>query len=731
MSLRKEFQELKSATNTTADVQDKIHKQQRAGANNVGETLPPVRSEKSDTCDAVKGIVKHIEKKIWRHQSTLGTTESATIQRLMDHATRFPGLAEDLEEVRDELNLERLQVVELEDELTRQCEINCALLKEISTLATENESSRNSRAQSFGVVNAEICDNQKKEIDRLMIEVANFKSKLLNVEKSKSKLENDLAMMEKENAELQTVRKQLKLAESDARRIASQMENTSLLSSAEISSLQRQVDELEDKLSTAEHKIKELEQAEASNPSTDGLEKMKEEFDQLRRLDQDTINFFKTKVSELEAEIANARDEAKSSQMVESLEAQVAVLQASLRKGDVARAELESERENLVAEVERLNNNRKEPDDTSEEQQLRLEELQQLVDQKVEQFEKLRAGDQQQISSLRNEVVSLERQLSSARQQLEALSLQLQKRDEVEDQVDVLARKNVESLHAQINKLQNEMMKKQVELSESEVESAKEISALEDTIERMNAEMDQTIASKSKEIDELRRTIDTKEQKIRQIETEKEQLLLSMNEMMKNRRDEIDELQSEFMEMSSKAANQAREVQTLKLLLAESDYRKDEMDRLRARVTELSDQVSSRGDNKRSQSTSSINGDRTLTDLEVENSSLRQKLRKAVSEKQSAEEKLRDYVENKEGTSRTVQVLRERNTALKFEVEKLTRKLQKAQGLRRMSSSTDSSRNSRSTSDRSQNKLHQRTLGTVSSQSSEESSKIESIRFVI
>ncbi|KAL3927376.1 MAG: hypothetical protein SGARI_005344 [Bacillariaceae sp.] len=86
------------------------------------------------------------------------------------------------------------------------------------------------------------------------------------------------------------------------------------------------------------------------------------------------------------------------------------------------------------------------------------------------------------------------------------------------------------------------------------------------------------------------------------------------------------------------------------------------MQRLRARVHELDDQLTSNGAESPS--------------LEIENNDLRQKLRDAVAERQEAEEKLREYVAEKDG-SKQVHVLRERNAALKHEVEKLTKKMRK------------------------------------------------------
>jgi chromosome segregation ATPase len=242
----------------------------------------------------------------------------------------------------------------------------------------------------------------------------------------------------------------------------------------------------------------------------------------------------------------------------------------------------------------------------------------------------------------------------------------------MESTIDELSRKNVQSLHAQINKLQKEITKKQMEVSEAESENSKKIANLEETIDSMQLEMDENLAEKEKEIQELKNAIEQKENKALLLQKEKEQLVLTVNDMMKTRRNEIDELQRELMEMSTRSANQTREVQTLKLQLEESNYRKEEMDRLRMRVTELGDQLASRRDNS-----SYHGGDDSAVSLEVENSELRKKLRDAFSEKKEIEGRLQEYVSDKGDGSKQVQILRERNAALKSEVEKLTQKMKK------------------------------------------------------
>jgi chromosome segregation ATPase len=311
------------------------------------------------------------------------------------------------------------------------------------------------------------------------------------------------------------------------------------------------------------------------------------------------------------------------------------------------------------------------------ESQERFVTLQSKVDQKVEEFElthsgdkeaiarlqDTQSGDKEAIARLQEQVKSLQQELQDTLVTVEDLKNRLKEKEEGEETVEELARQNQQSVDCQINKLQTEMTKNHV----AEGDYKKKIQSYEDMIDSMQMEMEENLEEKEREIEELKRSVESNKIMIDRLTREKDQLVLSMNDMTSSRRDEIDELQTELMGMSTRAANQAREVQAVKLQLEESSYRKEEVERLRSRVRELGDQLTSR------------DGARTheKTALEVENSELRQKFRQLSTERQAAEDKLRGFVEDKQGGSKSIQVLRERNAVLKFEVEKLTKKLKK------------------------------------------------------
>ena len=76
-------------------------------------------------------------------------------------------------------------------------------------------------------------------------------------------------------------------------------------------------------------------------------------------------------------------------------------------------------------------------------------------------------------------------------------------------------------------------------------------------------------------------------------------------------------------------------------------------------------------------SRSKLSGDE-LDKLQQENSKLRESLRTVTLERRSLQEKLSSAASDKD--SRSMQVLRERNNALKQEVEKLMKRLKRVEG---------------------------------------------------
>ena len=74
---------------------------------------------------------------------------SGQIDDPIESSTNSRSTSDNIDELKAALDNERRQVIELEDELSRQCEINCSLMKEVSALSLETEVNRNIQAHEF------------------------------------------------------------------------------------------------------------------------------------------------------------------------------------------------------------------------------------------------------------------------------------------------------------------------------------------------------------------------------------------------------------------------------------------------------------------------------------------------------------------------------------------------------------------------------------------------------
>eukprot|EP00339_Tiarina_fusa_P025346 CAMPEP_0117058722 /NCGR_PEP_ID=MMETSP0472-20121206/40792_1 /TAXON_ID=693140 ORGANISM="Tiarina fusus, Strain LIS" /NCGR_SAMPLE_ID=MMETSP0472 /ASSEMBLY_ACC=CAM_ASM_000603 /LENGTH=1220 /DNA_ID=CAMNT_0004776155 /DNA_START=293 /DNA_END=3958 /DNA_ORIENTATION=- len=714
-----------------------------------------VTKRRSGPRTPVRGLVQSFESRISKRVDNpkVGDFEPPTLKRTTAKATagtvsqlRSTFEANDIEDLKDALNLERQAVLELEEELTRQCEINCSLLKEIGSLTSETESSRKMNVQQFE--NRNMAD--QKDVERMSSEISKLKSQLSKTEESKLSLTkklqetagDDKRKIDQLQDELNVMRTKVSTAEETRSKLSKQIERGASSDKQEIDRLKLKIRELQSTLSDAEQTIKCLEAQCVSN-ETDAKQNQQrlEELEKSLNEGSTKVSSQKTRIEGLEKEASDAKNlasELESKQLeVDGLNSLVNELQSNLVNADETKQELEKEKElgrhldslvqelkqqlvetegtcetltkdkvnqslvdeekidilqaqieTLAKELATVTESRDELENNERIHQEKFDILQTQVEDKVAEFEQTHHADKEAIGRLSEQVQSLQQELTDSFDHIEVLEKQLKQRDEVEETVEELTRKNQKSLDYQINKLQKELTNLQVESSSTEEEYKKKIQGLEEMVESMQSEVDERTGDKERELEDVKRRLENKDTFIARLTKEKEQLMLSMNDMTSSRRSEIDELQTELMEMSTRSANQAREVQTLKLQLEDSSYRKEEVNRLRSRVVELGDQLRARDGSRVHEKTA----------LEVENSDLRQRLRQISLERQTAEDKLREYVEeHKGGGSKSVQVLRERNAALKMEVEKLNRKLKKiyvAEQRRQSSESKNSTKNS-------------------------------------
>jgi chromosome segregation ATPase len=668
--------------------------------------------------------------------------------------------------LREALYFERQQVLELEAELTRQCEMNCTLLKEISWLAkeTENNRSRGPGAvlekgfdkkkierltsevvelkQVLKTVEDEktnlsnqfekIADSDRREIDRLALELNVAKSKLAKAEEAKSssgarfvpsipndrkevdRLRLQIRQMEIKLTESQQECHQLRQHASSGTSEAEELRGRAKLLEAhkvEMSKLQGELDRLKSQASRVDElegelaKLQEITTGHVSRgDEVDGLKSLVQSLESsLSDADATKAALLKEqeKTAELNSTIAKLRSDLKAAEArVQALSDEVAqkkitedeskarllnrveYLAKELQKANEQRDEIEmncrtqhtgkidnltSKVNSLSTELGRVTEERDQAQDQNRIHNNSFDSLRLEIDSKVEEFERTHAADKDEISRLQRQVTTMEKQLEEGLYGLENLKANVSNREPVEEASENVPRENHHLLDPQINKLQEELTS--LRLSESEKEH--KLQLLVKAMESMEADTETILASKNAAVDGMEQALAEKQGLIDRLSIEKEQLVLSMNDMTASRRDEIDELQNELMEMSTRAANQAREIQTLKVQLEDGKHRKEEMDRLRKRVRELSEQVANQG-----VSTGSKPEEDRTVELEVENSKLRQRLRDASLSLKVAEEKIRD-MGSANSSSKAMQVLRDRNVTLKFEVEKLTKKLKR------------------------------------------------------
>lgn len=228
---------------------------------------------------------------------------------------------------------------------------------------------------------------------------------------------------------------------------------------------------------------------------------------------------------------------------------------------------------------------------------------------------------------------------------------------------------NIEGQRAQrveMNKLANAVTAAQMEKANIEREAKARVRELEDTIETMNAEIDEELAAKQGEIEALQHRLDEQIENVKRMEQEREQICTNINTISNSKKIEIDELHEELMKQTATAAAQGREIDSLMVQVEKQKDATEELEYLRFKVRDL--------EKKSSSGMSRPEIDKLMSD----NHKLNESLRKMGMERRALQEKLTAVMSEKT-SSKSVQVLRERNSALKKEVERLSRRVQHAE----------------------------------------------------
>ena len=223
------------------------------------------------------------------------------------------------------------------------------------------------------------------------------------------------------------------------------------------------------------------------------------------------------------------------------------------------------------------------------------------------------------------------------------------------------------TLAVERNKMANAVTAAQIEKANMERELVNTIRELEDTIETMNAEIDAELAAKQEEVDALQRKLDNEIEIVKRMEKEREQICTNINSISNSKKIEFDELHEELMAKSAIAAAQAREINSLMIQVEKQKDASEDLEYLRVKVRELEKKANESGASRDE-----------LEKLSAENQRLNDILRKMSLERRALQEKLSAVISEK-SASKSVQVLRERNAALKKEVERLSKRVRQSE----------------------------------------------------
>ena len=583
------------------------------------------------------------------------------IKDLRGKVEELQDIALKVDDYRQALENEKASVTSLQEQLTAESELVSSLREENSQQG-QNDTARSDLEKE--------CRESEDEIKKLRSKVGELEVMLANAVTSDDqgeldKVRGELAQadvarqdFEKKIYEDSTEMERLKseLASAEQRLDQSQKELLSLKD--EYFSCRSARDELEQKSREDEELIERL-QAELGAARM-GLEKS---LDEMERMKMGVSSNFST--------APNPGGDAASSQHDgEEIERLKAELLAAKEALDVN-----------VAEMENLHKCVKEAD-ASRMIALRQNRNSQLEGQ--QEIEKLsselsseKASNQnkeEEISRLREQVTALQQELQDALNYVEDLktiisNIKNAHDSELQDVQNIEKRTN-RTMGTEVNTLKVELTKNQMDRADMEREYMGKIHHLEATIEKMQEETETELEDKTKQIHDLQQTVNQKEEEVRRLEKEREQICSSMNNIASSRKDEMDQLQEELLTLTSKTATQAREIQSLKMQLEEHEFRKSEFERLKERIEELEEELR-RVPTKRGDAVSQSH----MEILKKENKMLRESVRDISMERRTLQEKVDALLQ--ESSSKSTQVLRDRNAILKKEVERLTKRLKK------------------------------------------------------
>ena len=298
------------------------------------------------------------------------------------------------------------------------------------------------------------------------------------------------------------------------------------------------------------------------------------------------------------------------------------------------------------------------------------------------EYERQTDLDQEEIRKVRQQFEKTKADLGTEKAKVDELQREIavltSERIDLQEQIEEAnsgkrSEKQHKYLTGEVNRLRVLLTQEQLKHTELREEHNRRVKELEATIEELNVECDKELDEKQVELDALQQRLDEHIDDIRRLEAEREQLCITMNNTSGARRDELDELQSELMEKTSALKDMSRRCQSLEMQVEHHREHTDELARMRDRVKELEAETGARG-----AATAKLQ-QVELDEMRHENTRLRDSVRNITLERRALQEKLNTVVTQKTST-RSTQVLRERNDKLKKEVERLNKKIDRLEG---------------------------------------------------
>eukprot|EP00978_Attheya_sp_CCMP212_P022437 scaffold66960_cov46-Attheya_sp.AAC.2 len=204
-----------------------------------------------------------------------------------------------------------------------------------------------------------------------------------------------------------------------------------------------------------------------------------------------------------------------------------------------------------------------------------------------------------------------------------------------------------------------------------EKETENRVATIESSSRDLVAFLKGKLEEQKDELECLQIVLDEKEDHVHRMEKEVEQLCGGMNSMAYSRRDELDDLQEEVMRITSTAASQTREIQSLKTQLEHCNHKHE------AELAYLQTKLQQRTAGSPSNGMRAHMNEVLIQNLENEVKELKSCIVEHQADKHSLNERLSERNMGQQGSSRTLQVLRDRNSQLKHDVEKLTYRCKK------------------------------------------------------